>query len=195
MTKLYKKKTLSSLEWLYSFWLDANDSCCAKEEHGIDPSITGIHMIWDWSVGTRREELPFKNIPITIKDIWRVKKNYSLISKIKTMYRMCIEPLCRREVHWTTEFGSSQGANFFTFDWLTLKIRYENSTWTADTFQEEKFYERYLWQKKFRNYKTKFFKHCLSEKHPIEMNEWDFYKARDEHYQESCKDLEGYCDY
>ncbi len=178
--------------WLLSYWKNANDSSYAETKHGIDPNITGIHLIWDWTAGTRGEELPFKNIPKTIKDIWSVKKNYPLISKIKTMYRMCIEPLCRREVHWTTEFGSAQGENFFTFDWLTLKIKYKNSSWTADTFQEEKFYERYLWQKKFRNYKTRFFKHDLGG--AIEMDAIDFYKACDDYSEQAYKHWEEYYD-
>ena len=93
-------------------------------------------------------------------------KKYSLISKLKTTYRYCIKPLLRREIHW--EVGG-MGTSFYSFDWLTLKVKYFHSDWYFDTWQNKNFYERYIWQDNFRKVKSKFYCHDLGcDSHEID---------------------------
>ena len=148
-----KEKSKQMFGWLSSIWTNADDDYCAKEKKG---DITYLDSIWLWNLGTKDGELPFKNIPITIKDIFKVKKKYSLISKLKTTYRYCIEPLLRREIHW--EVGG-MGTTFYSFDWLTLKVKYFHSDWYFDTWQNKNWYERYIWEDNFRKVKSKFYCH------------------------------------
>ena len=162
----HKYKNLNLFGLVFSYWKKANDSSYSEN----NKSIT---LIWDWDAGTPAGELPFKYIPRTIKDIFRVKKNYSLISKIKTVNTMCIKPLLRRQLHWTSNFGSYQGGEFYMFDWFTLKVSYHNSSWVCDTYQQTNFYERYLWENNFRLVKSKHFYHDIVDQKEISEREHD----------------------
>jgi len=164
-----KEKIQTMFGWLFQPWTDANDDSYASQKTGS--GSTGISLIWDWDAGTPSGDLPFKYIPRTIKDIFRVKKNYSLISKLKTVNTMCIKPLLRRQLHWTSNFGSCNGGEFYTFDWLTLKVNYSNSSWAFDTYQQTNFYERYIWDKNFRVVRSEYFYHGIAEKRRREISE------------------------
>ena len=157
--------------WLFQPWTDANDDSYASQKTGS--GSTGISLIWDWDAGTPSGDLPFKYIPRTIKDIFRVKKNYSLISKLKTVNTMCIKPLLRRKIHWCSNFGSGTGGEFYSLDWFTLKVSYSNSDWAFDTYQQTNFYERYIWEKNFRVVRSKYFYHGWAEHREISEDEHD----------------------
>ena len=166
-----KEKIQTMFGWLFKPWATANDDSYASQK--LDNNTTSINTIWDWHVGTPSGDLPFKYIPITIKDIFRVKKNYSLISKLKTINTMCIKPLLRRQLHWTSSFGSCTGAEFYSLDWLTLKVSYSNSSWVCDTYQQTNFYERYIWEKNFRLVRSKYFYHDIADQKEISEREHD----------------------
>ena len=166
-----KDKIQTMFGRLFKPWNTANDDSYASQK--LDNNTKSISLIWDWDVGTPSGELPFKYIPKTINDIFRIKKNYSLISKLKTVYTMCIKPFLRRQIHWTSNFGSCNGGEFYTFDWLTLKVNYSNSSWAFDTYQQTNFYERYLWEKKFRLVRSKYFNHDLDGSKEISEREHD----------------------
>ncbi len=176
--------------WLRSLWVDAHDDSCA-EEYNKAENVTYVTTVWDWQVGTPAGELPFKYILKTLIDIWRVKKNYSLFSKIKTAYNMCVEPLCRRKIYWDSDFGSGSG-KFYHFDWLTFKIDYKQSQWTASHFEEKKFFERYIWQKEFRKVKSRYFIHDIAGKE--EVDGIDFAKACDDYADECQEQWEAFND-
>jgi len=190
MSHLNKKKSEQMFGWLFKPWTTANDDSYASQK--LDNNTTSINTIWDWDVGTPAGDLPFKYIPRTIKDIFRVKKNYSLISKLKTVNTMCIKPLLRREIHWCSNFGSCNGGEFYTFDWLTLKVSYHNSSWSFDTYQQTKFYERYIWDKEFRVVRSEYYYHGIAEHKEISEDEHDLgVEKRQREYEE---DMEGYDD-
>lgn len=171
MSQLNKKKPEQMFGWLFKPWTTANDDSYASQK--LDNNTKAISMVWDWHVGTPSEDLPFKYIPITIKDIFRVKKNYSLISKLKTINTMCIKPLLRRQLHWISNFGSCTGGEFYSLDWLTLKVSYRNSSWVCDTYQQTNFYERYIWEKNFRLVRSKYFYHDIADQKEISEREHD----------------------
>ena len=66
-----KEKIQTMFGWLFKPWATANDDSYASQK--LDNNTTSINTIWDWDVGTPSGDLPFKYIPITIKDIFRVK--------------------------------------------------------------------------------------------------------------------------
>ena len=171
MSQKEKEKIQTMFGWLFKPWTTANDDSYATQK--LDNNTKSISLIWDWDVGTRSGELPFKNVPKTIKDIFETKKNYSLISKLKTVHTMCIKPFLRRQLHWTSNFGSCQGGEFYMLDWFTLKVSYHNSSWVCDTYQKTNFYERYLWQKNFRLVRSKYFYHDIADQKEISEREHD----------------------
>jgi len=171
MSQLNKKKPEQMFGWLFKPWTTANDDSYASQK--LDNNTKAISMVWDWHVGTPSEDLPFKYIHITIKDIFRVKKNYSLISKLKTINTMCIKPLLRRQLHWISNFGSCTGGEFYSLDWLILKVSYSNSSWVCDTYQQTNFYERYIWEKNFRLVRSKYFYHDIADQKEISEREHD----------------------
>ena len=186
-----KEKIQTMFGWMSKAWTDANDDSYAS--HKLDSGSTGINTIWDWDAGTPAGDLPFKYIPRTIKDIFRVKKNYSLISKLKTVNTMCIKPLLRREIHWCSNFGSCNGGEFYTFDWLTLKVSYHNSSWAFDTYQQTNFFERYIWDKKFRVVRSEYYYHDIAEHREISEDEHDLgVEKMQREYEEDMGDMYDY---
>lgn len=185
-----KRNANQMFGWLRSLWTNVHDDDCA-EEYNKAEDVTYVTTIWNWECGTPAGELPFKYIPKTLIDIWRVKKKYSLISKIKTTYNMCVEPLLRRKIYWDSEFGSGHG-KFYTFDWLTFKIEYSTSLWTASHFEEKRFFERYIWQKEFRKIKSRYLIHDIAGYE--EVSEIAFAHACDDYAKECQEQWEAFDD-
>ena len=110
-------------------------------------------MFWDWSLGHESAMLPFRSIPITIRDI--LGRNWSLKRKIKTIFESCIKPICQRRVHWST--GGSGNMHFHWFEWSTLKQGYQYSFWIHDRYQRKCQYEKSIFKKQYDLVKTECF--------------------------------------
>jgi hypothetical protein len=129
-----------------------------------------LPMYWDWKIGHGNHTLPYRSIPITMKDILKTKE-YPLTYKLSLIWGVCIKPIFSRKISWY--FGGSGNMQFCEFDWLTLKIKCHYSEWHCDTYQKEVYLEKYLWKNVWDSLPSKYFSHEFGDERELTHDEYE----------------------